>query len=80
MKTSEDISPELLDQADADWIFYSGQGDGVATITEAPLWETLSGVAADHAVFVEYEPFYFNAGPAAARIVLETIKDTISAE
>ena len=80
MKTSEDISPELLDQADADWIFYSGQGDGVATITEAPLWETLSGVAAEHAVFVEYEPFYFNAGPAAARIVLETIKDTISAE
>jgi len=77
--TSEDISPELLDQADADWIFYSGQGDGVATITEAPLWPTLSGVAAGQAVFVEYEPFYFNAGPAAARIVLETVAETIGA-
>lgn len=80
METSEDISPELLDQADADWIFYSGQGEGVALIENAPLWQTLSGVAADHAVFVEYEPFYFNAGPAAARIVMETIRDTISGE
>lgn len=80
METSVDISPELLDQADADWIFYSGQGDGIATITEAPLWPTLQGVAADQAVFVEYEPFYFNAGPAAARIVLKTIADTITAK
>jgi iron complex transport system substrate-binding protein len=78
METSADISPELLDQADADWIFYSGQGDGIAVITEAPLWSTLSGVAAGHAAFVEYEPFYFNAGPAAARIVLETIGKTIA--
>lgn len=76
-KTSEDISPELLDLADADWIFYSGQGDGVALIEEAPLWPTLEGVAEGHANFVEYEPFYFNAGPSAARIVLETIAETI---
>lgn len=71
MKTSEDISPELLDEADAEWIFYSGQGDGIDTLTKAPLWATLSGVATNHAVFVEYEPFYFNAGPAAARIVMD---------
>ena len=76
-KTSEDISPELLDRADADWIFYSGQGDGIALIEEAPLWPTLEGVAAERAHFVQYEPFYFNAGPAAARIVLETIAETI---
>lgn len=76
-KTSEDISPELLDLADADWIFYSGQGDGIALIEEAPLWPTLEGVAADHAVFAEYEPFYFNAGPSAARIVLDEILATI---
>lgn len=76
-ETSEDISPELLDIADADWIFYSGQGDGISLIEEAPLWPTLEGVAAGQAVFVEYEPFYFNAGPSAARIVLETIAETI---
>src|SRR5690606_12950933 len=75
--TSEDISAELLDRADADWIFYSGQGDGIALIENAALWPTLEGVAAGRAVFVEYEPFYFNAGPSAARIVLETIADTI---
>lgn len=75
--TSEDISPELLDLADADWIFYSGQGDGIALIEEAPLWPTLEGVAAGHAEFVEYEPFYFNAGPSAARITLETIAEAI---
>lgn len=80
LKTSEDISPELLDQADADWIFYSGQGDGIATIVDAPLWKTLSGVEAGHAVFAEYEPFYFNAGPSAARIVLETLRDTVSGQ
>lgn len=76
-ETSQDISPELLDLADADWIFYSGQGDGVALIEQAPLWPTLEGVAADHAILVEYEPFYFNAGPAAARIVLDTLVGAI---
>lgn len=76
-KTSEDISTELLDQADGDWIFYAGRGDGVKVLTEAPLWSTLQGVAADHAVEVDFDPFFFNAGPTAARIVLDKIAATI---
>jgi len=76
-KTSEDISPELLDQADADWIFYAGRGDGIKVLTEATLWPTLEGVAAGHAVEVDFDPFYLNAGPTAARIVLDKIVETI---
>lgn len=77
-KTSEDISTELLDQADGDWIFYAGRGDGIKVITEAPLWSTLEGVAAGHAVEVDFDPFFFNAGPTAARIVLDKISATIN--
>ncbi|MBN9334272.1 iron-siderophore ABC transporter substrate-binding protein [Devosia sp.] len=77
-KTSEDISTELLDQADGDWIFYAGRGDGIKVITEAPLWATLEGVAADHAVEVDFDPFFFNAGPTAARIVFDKISSTIN--
>lgn len=76
-KTSEDISVELLDQADGDWIFYAGRGDGVKVLTEAPLWPTLEGVAAGQAVEVDFDPFFFNAGPTAARIVLDKIAETI---
>ncbi|SEP64533.1 iron complex transport system substrate-binding protein [Devosia sp. YR412] len=76
-KTSEDISTELLDQADGDWIFYAGRGDGIKVLTEAPLWATLEGVAAGHAVEVDFDPFFFNAGPTAARIVLDKIAATI---
>lgn len=76
-KTSEDISTELLDQADGDWIFYGGRGDGTKVLTEAPLWPTLAGVAAGHAVEVDFDPFFFNAGPTAARIVLDKIAATI---
>jgi len=77
-KTSEDISTELLDQADGDWVFYAGRGDGIKVITEAPLWPTLKGVAAGHAVEVDFDPFFFNAGPTAARIVLDKISSTIN--
>ncbi|KKB78176.1 iron ABC transporter substrate-binding protein [Devosia soli] len=76
-KTSEDISTELLDRADADWIFYAGRGDGLNVITQAPLWPTLSAVASGQAVEVDFDPFFFNAGPTAARIVLEKIAETI---
>jgi iron complex transport system substrate-binding protein len=76
-KTSQDISPELLDQADADWLFYAGRGAGAPSITKAPLWPSLHAVADGHAVQVALEPFFLNAGPTAARDVLDTLLATV---
>ncbi|ADO41600.1 iron-siderophore ABC transporter substrate-binding protein [Ketogulonicigenium vulgare] len=76
-KTSEDISVELIDQADGDWIFYGGRGDGLRILTQAPLWPTLEGVMAGRAVEVDFDPYFFNAGPTAARIVLDQVSATI---
>lgn len=76
-ETSQDVSAELLDRADADWIFFAGRGgvgDGVAA---SPLWPTLNAVRAGHAVAVDLDAFYLNAGPTAARHVLDTVAAAI---
>ncbi len=74
--TSQDLSPEELQLADADRIFYSVQGASTeaqaaesATIGN-PLWKALPGVRDGRAVFVDDDPWYLNAGPTAARLVL----------
>ncbi|MFD7517989.1 ABC transporter substrate-binding protein [Streptomyces niveus] len=71
-ETSEDISNEQLDRADADWLFYAVQGDGAeaTALTRAPLWPTLTAVASKRAVPVDDDAFYLNTGPTAARGVL----------
>ncbi|MFJ7999279.1 ABC transporter substrate-binding protein [Streptomyces sp. NPDC096310] len=75
-KTSQNISNEQLDRADADWIFYGVQGDAAkaAELTKAPLWPTLSAVAGRTAIPVDDDIFYLNTGPTAARDVLTTLK------
>ncbi|MFE3826523.1 ABC transporter substrate-binding protein [Streptomyces sp. NPDC059092] len=75
-KTSQDISNEQLDRADADWIFYGVQGDAAKTaeLTKAPLWPTLSAVAGKTAIAVDDDVFYLNTGPTAARDVLTALK------
>jgi iron complex transport system substrate-binding protein len=81
--TSKDLSPEELQLADADRIFYSVQG--ATTETEAaqsatianPLWETLPAVRDGRAVLVDDDPWYLNAGPTAARIVLSGLEATL---
>jgi iron complex transport system substrate-binding protein len=77
-QTSRDISPELIDQADADWIFYAGRGAAETGLTTAPLWPTLQAVRAGHAVRVDIDAFYLNAGPTAAREVLDTLMTMIA--
>ncbi|MFC4499811.1 MULTISPECIES: ABC transporter substrate-binding protein [Streptomyces] len=71
---SEDISSEKIDTADADWIFYSVQGDAsetdAASTLAGPLWKGMSAVEAGHAVKVDDDPWYLNAGPTAARLVV----------
>ena len=71
--TSRDISLEVLDEADADWMFCAARGGGLGALPRAPLWPTLDAVRAGRAVTVDADPFFLNAGPAAARIVLDTV-------
>ncbi|MEU9404659.1 iron-siderophore ABC transporter substrate-binding protein [Streptomyces sp. NPDC048281] len=76
---SQDISAEKVDIADGDWIFYSVQGDAqktdAATVLAGPLWKSLKAVRAGHAVQVDDDPWYLNAGPTAARLVVRQLAE-----
>lgn len=70
-KISQDLSPEQLDRADADWIFYGVQpGAQDMSADHNPTWTTLGAVAAGHVVPVDDDMWYLNAGPTAAATVL----------
>ena len=72
-ETSQDVSAEQIDLADADHVFYAGTGQGVAYIESAPLWATLDAVAAGRTTTVDFDPWFMNAGPTAARLVQNEI-------
>ena len=78
--TSKDLSPEELQLADADRIFYSVQGaTGETQAAESatianPLWKALPAVRDGRAVLVDDDPWYLNAGPTAARLVLRGLQ------
>ncbi|MFF0090813.1 iron-siderophore ABC transporter substrate-binding protein [Streptomyces canus] len=78
---SEDIGAESIDTADGDWIFYSVQGDASRTdagsVVAGPLWKSMKAVTAGQAVKVDDDPWYLNAGPSAARLVISQLADTI---
>ena len=78
---SEDIGAESIDTADGDWIFYSVQGDASKTDAESvvagPLWKSMKAVTAGQAVKVDDDPWYLNAGPSAARLVISQLADAI---
>ncbi|BDA63622.1 ABC transporter substrate-binding protein [Actinomyces capricornis] len=76
-ETSMDISQEQLTQADGDWILYGVQGGDAGELTSMALWPTLTAVIDNQAVQVEDDPFYLNAGPTAARFVMDTVSATI---
>ncbi|MFC7326724.1 ABC transporter substrate-binding protein [Marinactinospora rubrisoli] len=77
-ETSADVSAEDVDQMDADWIFYSVQGDGedtdADTVLGGALWPRLGAVRARQAVTVDDDPWFLNAGPAAAERVLTDLE------
>lgn len=70
---SNELSSETLDQADGDWLFYGIQGDKDEELTGQALWGSLKAVNAGHAVKVDDDPFFLNAGPTAARVVRDQI-------
>ncbi|MFJ3994048.1 iron-siderophore ABC transporter substrate-binding protein [Streptomyces sp. NPDC090032] len=76
---SQDIGAERIDTADGDWIFYSVQGKAAKTdavnVLAGPLWKSMRGVKAKRAVQVDDDPWYLNAGPTAARLVLDELSE-----
>ncbi|MCJ1708672.1 ABC transporter substrate-binding protein [Microbacterium sp. VKM Ac-2923] len=77
-ETSQEISAEQIDLADADHVFYAGTGQGIAFIEDAPLWSTLGAVADGRAVVVDFDPWFMNAGPTAARLVQDEIVGVVT--
>ncbi|GEB45136.1 ABC transporter substrate-binding protein [Microbacterium testaceum] len=76
-ETSQEISAEQIDLADADRVYYGGTGKGRSFIESAPLWPTLGAVADKRTVTVDFDPWFMNAGPIAARLVQEEIIRTV---
>ncbi|MFB7373252.1 ABC transporter substrate-binding protein [Streptomyces sp. NPDC056222] len=73
-----EISPEKIDQADADWIFTGVYGDPKATKRDTaqanPLWKNLTAVKADRAKDVPDETWYLGLGVTAADSVLDDLR------
>ncbi|WP_247706098.1 ABC transporter substrate-binding protein [Streptomyces liliiviolaceus] len=78
---SQDIGAESIDVADGDWIFYSVQGDegrtDAGSVLAGPLWKSMKAVGAGHTVKVDDDPWYLNAGPTAARLVVRQLTDSL---
>ena len=79
--TSQDLGPEQTARMDGDWIFYSVQGEPGKTaapeVLSGPLWAGLAAVKSGHAVQVDDDPWYLNAGPAAALVLLGDLERSL---
>ncbi len=80
-KTSQDFSEEEIQLANADWVFVSSQDAGAdsnaASYTTNPLWTGMSAATQNHIVRVDDDPWYLNAGPTAATIVLDGLRNAL---
>ncbi|KPC68908.1 ABC transporter substrate-binding protein [Streptomyces albus] len=73
-----EISPERMDEADADWIFTGAYGDPKATdrakAQDSPLWKNLRAVKDGQAKDVNDETWYLGLGVTAADKVLDDLQ------
>ncbi|MFH8405939.1 ABC transporter substrate-binding protein [Streptomyces sp. NPDC018019] len=73
-----EVSPENINQADADWIFTGVYGDPKSTKRDTaegnPLWKNLKAVKAGHAKDVKDETWYLGLGVTAADSVLDDLR------
>ncbi|KOG16232.1 MULTISPECIES: ABC transporter substrate-binding protein [Streptomyces] len=76
-----EISPEKIDEADADWIFTGVYGDAKATKKDTaqanPLWKGLKAVKAGQAKDVPDETWYLGLGVTAANSVLDDLREDL---
>lgn len=75
--TSQHLDESEIEVVAADWIIYAGQGGGAELIRGLPGWSDLPAVRAGRAIEVDYQPFFNNAGPTAARIVLDQLRAVV---
>lgn len=72
-----EVSPEKIDEADADWIFTGVYGDAKktdrATAEGNPLWKKLGAVKSGQAKDVPDETWYLGLGVTAANQVLDDL-------
>ncbi|MCB5907127.1 ABC transporter substrate-binding protein [Streptomyces pinistramenti] len=73
-----EVSPENINQADADWIFTGVYGDPKSTKRDTaesnPLWKKLKAVKDGHAKNVKDETWYLGLGVTAADSVLDDLR------
>ncbi|MDJ1133423.1 ABC transporter substrate-binding protein [Streptomyces iconiensis] len=73
-----EISPERMDEADADWIFTAAYGDPKKTdrakAQDSPLWKKLGAVRKGQAEDVADETWYLGLGVTAADKVLADLR------
>ncbi|UNO42372.1 iron-siderophore ABC transporter substrate-binding protein [Streptomyces sp. MST-110588] len=73
-----EVSPENINQADADWIFTGVYGDPKSTKRDVaennPLWKKLQAVRDGHAKDVPDETWYLGLGVTAADSVLDDLR------
>ncbi|GAB4586094.1 ABC transporter substrate-binding protein [Nocardia sp. IFM 10818] len=76
-----EISKERIDEANADWIFYSSLGSGPApdeqAVVSGALWPNLGAVKSGHAVRVDDEVWFLGLGPIGAMRVLDDLQKTL---
>jgi iron complex transport system substrate-binding protein len=79
---SLDVSPEQIDQANADVIFYSTYGDPKAAketeITEGPLWKALDAVKAGKAYRVDDNLWMLGIGYSGAELILDEMEEKLA--
>ena len=81
---SVDVSPEQMDKADGDALFYATYGDPKAAketqVTASPLWKHLGAVAAGRVHRVDDELWYQGIGYTAADKVLDELQQDLTAK
>lgn len=75
-KAAKDLSPELIAEADGEWLFYAVQSGGESPV-KAALWPTLDAVKNGRTVEVDYDSWYVNASLVSAQIILDGLKSHI---
>lgn len=72
-----EVSPETINLAAGDWIFYASYGDGTSedAVVNGPLWAALPAVKAGQAHPVADDTWYQGLGPIGAEIVLDQMNE-----
>ena len=77
-----EISPEKLDEAGGDYIFYTSYGDPEATGETSALagsqWKGLDAVKDDHAYRVDDDVWFLGLGPIGAQQILKDLDERLA--